>query len=74
MRRLLLAALAALALVFVVAALRRQGADFVDGSVAVEPDLDAMTRDELYELAQQRGIAGRSRMKKGELRDALGRA
>jgi hypothetical protein len=33
-----------------------------------------MTRDELYDLARQLDIPGRSRMKKTELRAALSRA
>ncbi len=36
-----------------------------------ERSLDTLTRDELYELARERDIPGRSRMKKDELRDAL---
>ena len=42
--------------------------------VVSERSLDTLTRDELYELARERDIAGRSRMKKDELRDALRRA
>ena len=42
--------------------------------VVSERPLDTMTRDELYELARERDIPGRSRMKKDELRDALSRA
>jgi hemerythrin superfamily protein len=34
-------------------------------------DLDAMTRDELYELAKDAGIEGRSKMKKADLKRAL---
>jgi hypothetical protein len=44
-----------------------------EGVVAERP-LASMTRDELYELARERDIPGRSRMKKDELRDALGGA
>jgi hypothetical protein len=36
-------------------------------------DLDSMTRDELYELAKEAGIEGRSSMKKAELKRALSR-
>jgi iron-sulfur cluster repair protein YtfE (RIC family) len=36
-------------------------------------DLDEMTRDELYELAKDAGIEGRSKMKKAELKRALAR-
>ena len=35
------------------------------------PDYDAMTRDELYELAKQRDVPGRSRLSKDELVAAL---
>jgi len=42
-------------------------------AVAQRP-LDSMTRDELYELAREQDIPGRSRMKKTELRTALSRA
>jgi plasmid stabilization system protein ParE len=35
--------------------------------------LEQRTRDELYNLARQRGIAGRSRMTKNELLEALRR-
>jgi hypothetical protein len=43
-------------------------------AVAPRQSLDSMTRDELYELARQLDIPGRSRMKKTELRAALSRA
>ena len=43
-----------------------------EGVVSERP-LDTMTRDELYELARERDIPGRSRMKKDELRAALER-
>lgn len=36
-------------------------------------DLDEMTRDELYELAKEKNIEGRSNMKKAELKRALAR-
>jgi Rho termination factor, N-terminal domain len=42
--------------------------------VVPQRSLDSMTRDELYELAREQGIPGRSRMKKTELRAALSRA
>ena len=40
---------------------------------AATTDLDSMTRDELYELAKEAGIEGRSSMKKAELKRALSR-
>jgi hypothetical protein len=42
--------------------------------VVSERPLDDMTRDELYELARELDIPGRSRMKKTELRAAVSRA
>jgi hypothetical protein len=42
--------------------------------VVPQRPLDSMTRDELYELAREQGIPGRSRMRKTELRAALSRA
>jgi hypothetical protein len=39
--------------------------------VVSERPLETMSRDELYELARERDIPGRSKMKKGELRAAL---
>ena len=42
--------------------------------VVAERPLETMTRDELYELARERDLPGRSRMKKTELRAALSRA
>ena len=43
-----------------------------DAGVTTTPDLSQATRAELYEEAKHRGIAGRSRMTKAELREALG--
>lgn len=83
MRRIALVVLAVLAaFVAAVAILRRAQAERsapVERSapaegVVSETSLDTLTRDELYELARERDIPGRSRMKKHELRDALGRA
>ena len=42
--------------------------------VVSERPLDTMTRDELYVLARDLDIPGRSTMKKSELRDAVSRA
>lgn len=39
---------------------------------ALRPDLEDKSRDELYEMAQARGIEGRSSMTKAELVEALG--
>lgn len=41
------------------------------GAASDEEDLESMTRDELYELAQQRDVPGRSGMSKSELVEAL---
>lgn len=41
------------------------------GTTSDEEDLESMTRDELYELAQQRDVPGRSGMSKSELVAAL---
>lgn len=77
MRRIALVVLAVLAaFIAAVAILRRGQAERsapAEGVVS-ETSLDTLTRDELYELARERDIHGRSRMKKHELRDALGRA
>jgi hypothetical protein len=84
MRRAVLVALAACAaFAAAVAILRRgrpqpppappEGTEPAEGVVS-ERSLDALTRDELYELARAQDIPGRSRMKKDELRDALRRA
>jgi hypothetical protein len=75
-KALLVAAAVAGALFVAIMTLRRRQAVApapTDG-IAVEPSFDGMTRDELYELARERDIPGRSRMKKDELRDALRRA
>jgi hypothetical protein len=44
-----------------------------EGVVSERP-LDTLTRDELYELAKELDIPGRSKMKKLELKDAVSRA
>jgi hypothetical protein len=65
-------ALAALAAVITAAVmiLRRAHVERVEHVVSERP-LDSMTRDELYELARERDIAGRSKMNKGQLLSAL---
>ena len=67
-------ALAALAVTAAaVLALRRPDPDAAPEGVMTGDGFETMTRDELYEVARERGIPGRSRMKKAELRDALRR-
>ena len=68
--------LTALAVAVAIALLRRGHSEFPAASLSPDsdPSLDGLTRDELYALAQERDIAGRSKMKKDELRDALRRA
>ena len=73
MRRLLIGIAAIVALFACAVAMLKHHAD-PDESVSSERPLDSMTRDELYELAREQGIPGRSRMKKTELRTALSRA
>jgi hypothetical protein len=74
MRKPLLIALAFAAVMAVaVAILRRARAERGERVVSARP-LDTLTRDELYELARQLDISGRSQMKKAELRDAVSRA
>ena len=75
MRKLSLLSLAVLgAVIAAVIALRRRRADAPDEGIVSERPLDTMTRDELYELARELDIPGRSKMKKTELRAALSRA
>jgi hypothetical protein len=75
-RRPLLIALAAFVAAFAtgVAILVRARRASTPERVVSERPLETMTRDELYELARERDIPGRSRMKKTELRAALSRA
>ena len=75
MRKGLLIALAALAAALAagVTIVLRARAARGEGVVS-ERALDTMTRDELYELARDRDLPGRSKMKKAELLDALSRA
>ena len=42
-----------------------------DGEPSGSLDLESMTKDELYSLAQERDVAGRSSMTKDELIEAL---
>ena len=73
MRRLLIGIMALAALFLcAVAVLRRRGEP--DEGVATGRPLDSMNRDELYELARELDIPGRSRMKKTDLRAAVSRA
>jgi hypothetical protein len=77
MRRAFLIGLAALAAIAAgLVALRRRRPEPVERPEAVERvvserPLETMTRDELYELARERDIPGRSKMKKDELVAAL---
>jgi DNA end-binding protein Ku len=48
---------------------RGSGGEAADG--AAEPDYAAMTRDELYQVAQERDVPGRSSLSKAELVEAL---
>ncbi len=74
MRKLLLIGLAVLGAVIAgLIAMRRLRAAPDEGIISEKP-LDTMTRDELYELAREFDIPGRSKMKKTELRVALSRA
>jgi len=75
MRKALLTVLGAVA-VFVAAVLvlrRGRTAPAEEGIVSEQP-LETMTRDELYEIARELEIPGRSNMKKAELRAAVSRA
>jgi hypothetical protein len=71
MRRLLIG-IAAIAAFFAcaVAVLKHHAGE----GVSSERPLDELTRDELYEIARELDIPGRSRMKKTDLRAALSRA
>lgn len=75
MRKGLLIALAAFATALAagVIILLRARASMSEGVVSERP-LDSLTRDELYELAREFDIPGRSKMKKPELRAAVSRA
>jgi hypothetical protein len=74
-KAILVAAAVIGALLAAITLLRRDsgggGAPLAGEGVVNEQPFDSMTRDELYELARQRDIPGRSRMKKHELRAAL---
>ncbi len=82
MRRSLLIALAGFAAVLAAAVailLRARGErteeavseGTVSEGIVSERPLETMTRDELYELARERDVPGRSRMNKAELQAAL---
>ena len=45
--------------------------DTADPADDIPQDMDALTKSELYDLATEAGIEGRSTMSKGELIDAL---
>lgn len=77
MRKLLLAALGvAAAFVAAVVILRRGrgGGPASAERVVSERPLDTLTRDELYEIAQELDIRGRSKMKKPDLLEAVRQA
>ena len=78
MRKALLIALAVVgwiaAAVIVVRRFRSEAAERPTEGIVSERPLETMTRDELYELARELDIPGRSKMKKTELRAALSRA
>jgi len=76
MKRAFLIGLAAFAAVAatLLLVLRRSEPPGPSEAVAPVRSLESMTRDELYELARQLDIPGRSRMKKPDLRAALSRA
>ena len=75
MRKGLLIALGALAAALVagVAILLRARSSRHEGVVS-ERALDTLTRDELYEIAKELDIPGRSKMKKPDLLDAVRQA
>ncbi len=74
MRKLPLIGLAVLAAVIAALVAMRRLRTAPDQGIAPDNPLDTMTRDELYELARERDIPGRSKMNKTELRAALSRA
>ena len=72
MRKPALIALAAFVAIMAIAVtILRRARGASHERVVSERPLDAMTRDELYELAKEHDIPGRSKMKKDELRAAL---
>jgi hypothetical protein len=80
MRRVTLITAAVLAFIggaFLIVLRRRDtapaAASPVEGVVTERPP-ETMTRDELYEVARELDIPGRSKMKKPELKDAISRA
>ena len=72
MKRLLIALAAFLAVIATAVAILRRARGSTQERVVSERPLDTMTRDELYELAKEQDIPGRSKMKKSELLAALG--
>jgi len=73
MKRLLIGITVLAALFVCAVAVLRRNAEPGEGVLSASP-LENMTRDELYELAREHDIPGRSQMKKAELRAALSRA
>jgi len=73
MKRLLIGIVGLAALFVCAVAVLRRNAEPGEGVVATRP-VENMTRDELYELARELEIPGRSNMKKAELRAAVSQA
>jgi hypothetical protein len=73
MKRLLIGIAALVALFIWAVAVLRRHAGSAEGVLSERP-LETMTRDELYDLAREQDIPGRSKMKKSELVAALSRA
>jgi hypothetical protein len=73
-RKRFLIALATVGWIVMAVALVRHFRSAPTEGVVSERPLETMTRDELYELARERDIPGRSRMKKDELLAAVSRA
>jgi len=73
-RKLLLALLAVAAAFAAAVLILRRGRRTAPERVVSERPLDTLTRDELYDLAREHDIPGRSKMKKAELLEALSQA